>query len=321
MNIREIAAAAGVSPATVSRVFNRAPGVSPAVAERVLLVAKENNYHPRMPEKQKNVVLITPYNNIYPVQSCIDMLLMELAQVLPKAGFRVEILPVNSIERLAEISFCGAVAVGIDPHELSGWDSRYGTPLIFLDRHPAENAAKEYNVCYVNSDETMGMELALDHLAGRGCCKIGCIIHGEPGEGNCSIRYRAIADWFQKKSIPFDERLVLFAGNDSGKYVELTGKLLKYGCDALFCPGGNAGITVLYALSLYGKKVPEDISLIASEQSFFSNYAVPPQTTITQQYSLVAEEVVGIMQKRLAGNTVSCITTLPYSLIRRESVK
>ena len=54
MNIREIAAAAGVSPATVSRVFNRNPGVSPEVAKRIMKIAAAHNYHPRISEKQKN---------------------------------------------------------------------------------------------------------------------------------------------------------------------------------------------------------------------------------------------------------------------------
>ena len=103
--------------------------------------------------------------------------------------------------------------------------------------------------------------------------------------------------------------------------MELVGKLLKQGADALFCPGGNAGIVVLYALSLYGKQVPDDISLIASEQSFFSGYAVPPQTTITQEYALLAEKVVELINNRVSGNPAPGITTLPYRLIKRESVK
>ena len=90
MNIRKIAELAGVSPATVSRVFSRNPGVSRKIAQNVLKIASEHNYHPRISEKHRNVVLITPYNSVYPVQSCIDMLLMALTQELPKRGFRVD---------------------------------------------------------------------------------------------------------------------------------------------------------------------------------------------------------------------------------------
>lgn len=320
MNIRKIAELTGVSPATVSRVFSRNPGVSKEVAQRVLKKAAEFNYHPRISEKQKNVVLITPYNSVYPVQSCIDMLLMALTQELPKQGFRVEILPVNSLDRLSDVRFCAAVAIGLEPEMFHDWDQKYNEPLVILDRPRRKNTGND-NLYYVNSDETMGMELAISHLKERNCRKIGCIIHGNPGEGNVDLRYKSILKLLKKYGFPAEESLIRFSGNGSEKYVELVGKLLKQGADALFCPGGNAGIVVLYALSLYGKQVPEDISLIASEQSFFSGYAVPPQTAITQEYSLLAEKVVEVISIRIAGGDVPPVITLPYRLIKRESVK
>ena len=320
MNIRKIAELAGVSPATVSRVFGRSPGVSKKISQKVLKIAAENNYHPRISEKQKNVVLITPYNSVYPVQSCIDMLLMALTQELPKQGYRVEILPVNSLERLPDVRFCAAAAIGLEPSDLSEWDEHFSEPLIFLDRHPQEKNPGQ-NIYYVNSDESAGVELALKHLKERNCRKVGCIIHGNPGEGNASQREKAIRKALKKFDLPDDDSLIRFSGNGSEQYVELVGKLLKQKVDALFCPGGNAGITVLYAISLYDKQIPEDISLIASEQTFFSNFAVPPQTTITQEYQQLASEVVSLINRRLDGEEVPRITTLPYRLIKRESVR
>ncbi|MBO7147474.1 MAG: LacI family DNA-binding transcriptional regulator [Lentisphaeria bacterium] len=320
MNIKKFAELAGVSPATVSRVFSRNPGVSEELAQRILKTAAEYNYHPRISEKQKNVVLITPYNSIYPVQSCIDMLLMALTQELPKHGFRVEILPVNSLDRLADVRFCGAVAVGLDPGMFQDWEQKYDAPLVVLDRTPQGKSAGN-NIYYVNSDESMGMELAIAYFQERKCRRIGCIIHGDPGEGNVDIRHKAILTLLKKYGFPADESLIRFSGNGNEKYVELVGKLLRLGVDALFCPGGNAGIVVLYALSLYGKQIPEDVSLIASEQTYFSNYAVPPQTTVTQEYSSVAEKTVEVILNRIAGKDVPRITTLPYRLIKRESVQ
>ena len=320
MKIKEFAQAAGVSPATVSRVFNRTPGVKAEVVQQVLKAAAKYNYHPHISEKQKNVVLITPYDSVYPVQSCIDMLLKAMTRELPKQGFRVEILPVNSIDRLADVRFCGAVAVGLDPQMFQDWDQKYTVPLIILDRAPQKNSTNR-NLYYVNSDEAMGMELAIAHFRERNCRKIGCIIHGTPGQGNVDIRHRAIVENLKKYDFPTDEALIRFSGDGNEKYVELVGKLLKFGVDALFCPGGNAGIVVLYALSLYGRQIPEDVSLIASEQTFFSCYAVPPQTTITPEYALLAEQAVKIISDRNAGKKVQQIITLPFRINKRESVK
>lgn len=321
MNIREIAKLAGVSPATVSRVFSRNRGVSKDIALKVMKIAATHNYHPRLQEKQKNVIIITPYNSIYPVQSCIDMLLMALTSELPKNNFRVEILPVNSLDRLPEIRFCAAVAIGVEPNELEDWSEKYNEPLIFLDRYPVDKKSSSSNIYYVNSDEELGMELAISYLKERGHSKIGCIIHGTPDSGNAARREKAIKLLLKKYDFPCEDNLIYFSGNGNDFYVELTGKLLKAGVDALFCPGGNAGITVLYALSLYGKEVSKDVSLIASEQSFFSSYAVPPQTTITQEYQQLAQRVVNLIEQRIEGKILPQITTLPYRLIKRESVK
>ena len=47
MKLQELADLAGVSPATVSRVFSHHPNVKREVRERVLALARKHRYHPR----------------------------------------------------------------------------------------------------------------------------------------------------------------------------------------------------------------------------------------------------------------------------------
>jgi len=317
MTIHEIARLAGVSTATVSRVFSHYPGIRDDVREHVFEVARKHGYHPRVSNKQKNVVIITPYNSVFPVQSCVDMILMALTQTLPMRGFRLEILPVNNLERLESIQFCAAVAIGVEESDFPKWSERFSVPLVIVDRDLKKSSE---NVFSVRSDEAGGMDLAIDHLHAHGCRKIGCVIHGLPGTGNADVRYAAIRKSLLKHELPADDCLICFSGPGPEKYVELIGKLLKRGVDALFCPGGNAGIVSLYAFSLYSKRVPEDISLIASEQTFFSQYAVPPQTTVTQDYPAVALAVADLIEEWLDNGKPESRITIPYKLLERESV-
>lgn len=317
MKIQEIAQLANVSPSTVSRVFANHKNVRPEIREKVFALARANGYHPRLTVKQKNIVIITPYNSVYPVQSCVDMILMALMQALPERGYRLEILPVNNLERLHSIQFCSAIAIGCDESDFPGWDESFASPLILMDRNVKK---KRQGIYTVRSNEKQGMEMALDFLLKRNCRKIGVLIHGEAGKGNSDARYEAVVSFLKAKGHPTEKR-VYFTGTDSSRYVELTGKLLKEGIDALFCPGGNAGITVLYALSLFGKKVPEDISLIASEQTFFSQYGVPPQTTLSPDYRLLAGETAELIGRILEGEKVPKDIVLDCNLIVRESVK
>ena len=317
MKIQEIARLAGVSAATVSRVFSHQPGIKEEVRQNVLAIARKHNYHPRFSSRQKNVVIITPYDSVFPVQSCVDMILMSLAQVLPKYDFRIEILPVNNQERLESIQFCGAVAIGVEASEFLRWEERFSVPLIVMDRSPAGKVPP--NVCFVHSGEAQGMAAAVDHLYTCGCRRIGCIIHGSPERGNALLRFNAVSRALKKHSLPYNRNLVCYSGDGTEKYVELIGKMLKQQIDALFCPGGNAGLMALYALSLFSRRIPDDISLIASEQTAFSQFTVPPQTTISPDYHGLAEQVARILTGWLDNEPLPGAVSLPYELKIRES--
>lgn len=316
MTIQEIAKLAGVSPATVSRVFSHHPNIRNDVRERVFAIAKAHNYHPRLSTKQRNVVIITPGEAIYPIRNCLEMVMMALTQELPKRGLRIEILPQDNMDRLDSIQFCGAVAIGAEPSDFQKWSNRFSAPLVLIDRDVPANSPSVYSV---RSDEIQGMELAINHLYERGCRKIGCIIHGSAGTGNADIRHAAITKALKARELPVNDAMIHLSSDDN--YVEIIGKLLKQKIDALFCPGGNAGIVTAYALSLFNQRIPEDISMIASEHKLYSCYATPPQTTITQDHDALAEITADIIESHLGESKIKQSSKLPYSLITRDSVR
>ncbi len=316
MRIQDIAKLAGVSPATVSRVFSHHPNIRPEVREHVFAIARKHNYHPRLSTKQRNVVIILPGDEIYPIRNCLEMVMMALTFVLPKRGFRIEVLPQDNIERLDSIQFCGAVAIGAEPDDFKQWSDRFSAPLVLVDRDAPPNSRNIYSV---RSDEEQGMDIAIAHLHERGCRKVGCIIHGELGTGNADTRYAAIVKALQARDLPSQETLVHLCADDN--YVEIIGKLLQQRIDGLFCPGGNAGIITAYALSLFNQRVPDDISLVASEHKLYSRYATPPHTTITQDHIGLAEIAADIIDTYLDQADIPKRSILPYSMILRDSVR
>lgn len=317
MTLQDIAEQLGISVSTVSRVFSHHPGIRAEVRAQVLAIAKEKHYHPRLAEKQRNLVVIMPYNATYPVPCCVEMLLLAITRELPTRGFRLEILPMDSIDQLERIRFCGAIALGAEPAAFTNWSHDFIQPLVLVDRYMKPTYAN-HHLHVVRSDEAQGMELAVDALYKSGCRCIGCVIHGQPGTGNADLRAQAIREALQQRQLPSSDAYVRFA--DDSEYLEHIGQLLQLGVDALFCPGGSGGILAAHALALYGKKVPDDISLISSEQTFFSRYGTPPQTTITQDYAAVAKATADIIEAKIANEKPPAETVLPYLLIRRRSV-
>jgi LacI family transcriptional regulator len=155
------------------------------------------------------------------------------------------------------------------------------------------------------------MKLAIDHLRAAGHRTIGCLI-GKTDIGNPRQRFKYL------EQLIGNPALVKLVGPDD--YMEEVGKLLRCGVDAIFCPGGNGGIITAYALFLYNKRIPDDISLVASERAMVSRYCIPPQSAISQNYEALATAAVNVIDARLNGRQTPPQTVLPYHLIERDSV-
>ena len=258
MKIQEIAKKANVSTATVSRVFSNHPNIREELRERVLAVARETGYHPRLSQKQQNVIVISPFREIYPIRSYVEMVTSELALTLSARGYRIEMLPQDNLRQLEHLRFCGAVSIGIDAEKFGNWEERFAAPLVIIDRDVPPGNGEIYSV---RSDETQAMHLGVDCLARHGCRKVGVLIYGEAGIGNTGLRREAVLHALRRHQLPISERLVRFALADS--YMEEIGKLLKLGIDGLFCPGGNAGSSASTASSA-PEETPESSRLTCS---------------------------------------------------------
>lgn len=315
MRIQDIAAEAGVSSATVSRVFGNSRSIGAATRAKVLAVARQYAYHPRLSARRRNVVIVTPSKVAFPAQGYAEMVLAELSRELAAHDYRAEILPIDNSDRLDRLQFCAAAAISVGDQIAMGWDKRFEAPLILIDR-PAP--AKARGVFAVHSDEYQGMALAIEYLHRHGYRRVGSVI-GAVGTANPEIRREAIFLALARFGLPRDEALVRTA--EPAQFIEEIGKLLRAGVDSLFCPGGHGGIISAYALSLYGKRIPDDIALIASERSMVSCYCVPAQTTISQDYPALAAAVRGLIEARICGSDLPVRMVFPYKLIGRDSVK
>ena len=316
MKIQDIAREAGVSTATVSRVFGNHPNVRKDVRDKVLALARQHGYHPRLSAKRRNVVLITPSRIANPIQSYTEMALSEMVRELTAHGYRVEIVPEDNLDFLDGIQFCGAVALLLEGTLAKSWESRFDAPLVMVNIESNKNTGA--NVISVGSDEGQGMELAIGHLAGQGHVRIGAMLFGSPENERNILRRKGIFAALAKRRLPVDEAIARIANEND--YVEVVGKLLREDITALLCTGEKCGIMAAYAIALFGRRIPEELSLVAYELAMTSRYCVPAQTTITQDYATLSAAAVAAIDARLAGHPFPRRTDIPYKLIERDSV-
>ncbi|MEX2606114.1 MAG: LacI family DNA-binding transcriptional regulator [Kiritimatiellia bacterium] len=313
--IQEIARLARVSTATVSRVFNNHPNVKTDVRKRVLTVARSRDYHPRLSGRRRSVLLITPSRVEYPVQNYVEMVVSHLAAELADRGYRVEMLPSDSLDQLEKIPFCGAMQVGSSELPHTRWGERFDVPLILIDREVPQPSPSVFSV---RSNERQGMACAVDYLHQKGHRRIGCLV-SSTGLGNGRQRARYLREVLKERGVPSDSSFVRMVTEEN--FIEEVGKILRSKPDALFSPGGSGGIMTAYALSLYGRRIPEDISLVVSERAMISRYCIPPQTAITQDYHTLAVAAVDVIDACLRKLDCPRETVLDYQLIERDSVR
>ena len=312
--IRDIAEEAGVSIATISRVFNNHPNVKTEIREHILRIARKHNYVPRLSNSRRTVILITPSRYDHPVQSYVEMVIACLAEAIGKRGYRIEIIPEDNLDRLENTQFCAAIQISAAKLPWNNWGQRFQAPLILIDHEPPPEAS---HVFAVRSNEEQGMKLAIDHLQQRGHQRIGCLISNTKW-GNPSMRAHLLQNALANQNLPSSDAFIRLV--DEENYIEETGKLLQQKITAIFAPGGMGGIITAYALSLFGKKVPEEISLVVSERASISRYCLPPQTSIPQNYNQLASSAGDIIDASLRRIEFSSDTILDYQLIERDSV-
>jgi LacI family transcriptional regulator len=312
--IREIAQEAEVSIATVSRVFSNHPNVKEAIRERVLNVARANNYVPRLSNRRRTVILITPSRTEHPVQSYVDMVIAHLAETAGHRGYRIEILPEDNLDRLEHTQFCAAIQISSADLPWENWGRRFKVPIILIDRDAPKNQKLVFSI---RSNEQQGMELAIKYLTDKGHRRIGCLVSNTK-LGNTQQRLESIQAALTAHGLDAGDHLIRLVSEKD--YMEETAKLLRHNVDAIFAPGGMGGIITAYTINLLGRRIPEDISLIASERSVVSRYSIPPQTTITQDYQQVATTAVDIIDASLCKEPIPQNTVIDYQLILRDSV-
>lgn len=337
VTIKSIAKATGYSPATVGQVLRgyEKSRVSDKVKSLILDYAKQAGYTPNLiaralrTGKSNAVSLITTSD----VGELYVLRHREIERLLRVAGFRCFSWGVtnttfqNNKQLASELIHLSsdAVILAVDITQSIIDDvikpiREVNIPLVVLD---------PIKIKYVDNiiiDRIHGGYLATKHLLEMGHTKIGFISskinHLIPMHKFIGYQ-KALAE----HEIPFDSGLCESAPalNECKDAYMIAKSLLKRRPDltAIFCQSDIAAFGAIKAITEFGFKVPEDISIVGFDNVSFSAFAPVPLTTVEQPIMLQAKSAVDLIFARLG-------TQNPYSkpkhielkprLIIRESV-
>lgn len=274
--IYDIAKKAGVSIATVSRVFNKSSNVNPATRQRVLSVAEEAGYHPQayaqgLASKKSNTIMI-----VVPIIS--NYFFMEVLggvqDKLSKLNYELIIYNVTSDDDLFEQvehvikrrAADGYLFISIHLQD-SDWAQlkRYNVPITLLDENYEGFDS-------VSVDNTNGAYKAVKKLHYLGYSRIAMLSAMESSRP-IKDRTQGYKKALEEVKIPFDPELVVRGDTlyrdgftERGGYEAMIKILaLSPEVEACFCASDIQAVGALKAMQDFGKTIPiiayDDIEL------------------------------------------------------------
>lgn len=324
--MEDVARAAGVSRATVSRVVNGGLNVSTPVVAAVQRAIRKTGYvvnqHARSLVTRRSdsiaFILSEPQDRLFEDPN-FSSLLRGCAQALAGLDITLVLTIAGTPEdrrRIGRYVTAGHVdgALLVSDHagsplidELLG----RGLPVVACGR-PLHH---ERDISYVAADDRDGARQMVTYLRTRGHRTIG-IITGPLDTGGAVDRLAGYRDVIDDP----DPRLIV-----SGDYTQASGavamdQLLRQApdIDAVFVCSDLMASGAISALHRHGKRVPDDIAVGGFDDSKIAAAATPPLTTIRQPLARISAEMVRLQVAAIAGEPPAAVI-LPTKLVVRES--
>ena len=307
--ILDVAKSAGVSPATVSRVFNNGPYVKDKVRKRVLSIARSMNYAPKSTKAQNAFGILVHGEKYLGIGVYETQLIIGISGEFFKHGYTTEITTDQQTPRFHRNTFRAIIALTSVNSDILD----IGIPVVLV------NNIME-GVHSVVTDHFQGIELATEHLIAAGHKKIA-FISGATRSWGYIERLRGYRETLKRHNIKYNENLHQDA--EASEFIEIMPKLLKQNPTAVILSGEGRAQHLAYVLYKLGKKIPDEISVITFEDRDTSLCLIPPHTTISQNIPNIAKAVVGMavdIVKNKSNKSIQNVV-LENSLIVRESVK
>jgi LacI family transcriptional regulator len=192
-------------------------------------------------------------------------------------------------------------------------------PIVLVDRF-----FPDVPLPYVSSDNVAGAREATEFLLAQGHRRIACL-QGLPGTSPNELRVRGYKEALAACHVAQDESLIVGDSfSEQSGYIE-TKLLLRNRPDvtALLALSNVNALGAIRAAAEEKRRIPEDISLIAFDDTPYSPYLATPLTTVAQSSAGMGEVAVKLLFDQItqARPAVTGGISLPMNLIIRKSVK
>lgn len=327
ITIADVAARAGVSKTTVSRVLNGRGELDQATAERVRRVIEELGYVPSARAQSlarghaRTVGLLVP-SLTWPwmgelVQGVID--------TVEAAGYGMLLYTCNrgqeSIRQFASQVSANAFdgLIVIEPEGTLDYIDRLhrrGLPVVLIDDR--EHRPTFASVATTNR---VGGAQAARHLIELGR-RTPLVVTGEVAWGCTQERLDGFVEEYRRAGLPVPAERIVEGDFTYERGRALVGGAIEAGLafDALFAHNDLSAAGAMQAARARGRRVPDDVAVVGFDDIPLAAHTEPGLTTVHQPMREMGDTAARLLMDSLAGQALPMTpTVLPTSLVIRAS--
>ena len=310
--LEEVAAVAGVSRATASRVINGSSRVSLPAKTAVDKAVAELGYVPNRAARQLvtrrtdsiGLVVSEPETRVFS-EPFFSGALRGVSDALSSTDMHLVLLMAqNDAHRVRLQRYVQNRPVdGVILMSLHGADplpqalTRLGLPVVLFGR-PVAGAD---DVTWLDADNVGGARLAIDYLV-EGGRKVIATITGPQDMCAGMDRLEGYRTSLEAHGRPYDETLVGIGDFTEAGGMRLALELLarRPDIDAIFAASDLMAAGALHALRSIGRTVPGDVAVIGFDDSPSAPYTDPPLTTVRQPVEAMARQMTEMLLSQIS---------------------
>jgi DNA-binding LacI/PurR family transcriptional regulator len=295
VSIRDVAARAGVSRQTVSRVLNGLPGMTEQTAAHVRQVMAELGYRPNRAarilasSRHRTIGIITTAATMFGPAS----IALAIERAARAQGYQLTMVSAASeadgdlASALDELLWQGVDGLVVIAPQARTWpliQERIGAlPALTLQWSggPARTAAL---------DQHQGAVLATRYLVGLGHTRI---LHLAGPDGWAEVEQRAAGYAHALAAAGLAPEPLVHGDWTADSGYEIGRRVLPgRGFTAVFASNDQMAIGLLHAAHELGIRVPEELSIVGFDDLPEARHATPPLTTVRQEFGALGEAAI-----------------------------
>jgi DNA-binding LacI/PurR family transcriptional regulator len=327
VTIRDVAEAAEVSTATVTRVLTKPESVAPATADRVRRAVDELGYRPNLVARslRKRTAQVVGYV----VQDIETPHFMSIGRgvedALRRRNYSVTFCNTDNqvsrehayLEMLADQSVAGVIMTPASAERTDiGILNTSRIPVVTLETelHGAVDA--------VHADNEVGAWMAATHLLDEGARRLACVT-GAEDLPNARERLAGYQRALVERGRTLDPTLWAYTDYHEEQGYAAVRRFFELAepPDSLLTANGRLLIGALRALRDLGLHVSQDVTLASFDETPLMELMTPPITTVSQRAREMGERAAELLLERIGGYSGPArrVALAPELMVRSSS--